>query len=320
VRKLKQRAAERRRISEAASVRSAFQFVLQGAAAATLGLVLWAGSGPVAYAQNPAPSKHALPPPGTIFAHLQQLQPALLRSEATGLLPRRKGETSIYAIGVAGWATLDVFTKELDGGLTTIGKVLPIKDRTLRLINNAETAAHVPLATQHNFEVAVHDVASLMDKQNDILILFLTSHGDRNGVALQLPDRIVDLTPKEVATTFKREGIKNRVVIVSACFSGIFVPPLQNPDTIIMTAADSTHTSFGCAPERDWTYFGDAFFHQALQPGADFQNAFDHARILIHGWEMMDHLPPSNPQASFGAALVTKLAPFFASAPQRAAQ
>jgi hypothetical protein len=301
-------------------VRSAFDFVLRATKAMALGLALLGGSGPVVRAQNPAPGKHALPSPRTIFAHLKQLQPALLRSEATGLLQHRKGETDIYAIGVAGWATLDVFAKELDGGLTTIDKVLPIKDRTLRLINNAETAAHVPLATQRNFEVAVHDVASVMDKQNDVLVLFLTSHGDRNGVALQLPDRIVDLTPMEVATTLKREGIKNRVVIVSACFSGIFVPPLQNPDTIVLTAADSTHTSFGCAPERDWTYFGDAFFHQALQPGADFQNAFDHARILIRGWEMMDHLPSSNPQASFGAALVAKLAPFFASAPQRAAQ
>ena len=130
-------------------------------------------------------------------------------------------------------------------------------------------------------------------------------------MALQLPDRTIDLTPKEVAETLDHEGIKNRVVIVSACFSGIFVPPLQNDNTIVMTAADANHTSFGCAPERDWTYFGDAFFRQSLQPGTDFQQAFDHARALIEGWELMDRAPPSNPQGSFGPALVAKLAPFF---------
>jgi hypothetical protein len=104
-------------------------------------------------------------------------------------------------------------------------------------------------------------------------------------------------------------------VIVSACFSGIFLPPLANDNTIVMTAADGEHTSFGCAPERDWTYFGDAFLRQSLQPGTDFEQAFAHARTLIQGWEMMDHAPPSNPQAHFGPALVAKLAPFFAAPP-----
>jgi hypothetical protein len=80
-------------------------------------------------------------------------------------------------------------------------------------------------------------------------------------------------------------------------------------------AADAHHSSFGCAPERDWTYFGDAFFRQSLRPGADFESAFDHARVLIHRWEMMDGAVPSNPQARFGRGLVGKLARFFATNP-----
>ncbi len=247
-------------------------------------------------------------------ARLARLQPDLLRSEVSGLLPHQKGETDIYAIGIAGWATLDVFAKELDGALTAIGKVLPIEDRTIRLINHPDTVDRVPLATVDNFQNAVHDVGKLMDKENDILLVFMTSHGDRKGVALQLPNRIVDLTPKDVATALDREGIKSRIVIVSACYSGIFVPPLENADTIVLTAADANHTSFGCAPERDWTFFGDAFFHQSLKPGTDFQHAFDHARVLIKGWELMDRIPPSNPQAYFGPALTAKLAPLLRSA------
>ena len=248
------------------------------------------------------------------LARLEQRQPALLQAEAAVLAPHRKGETNIYAIGIAGWATLDVFAKEVDGGLTAIGRILPIKDRMIRLINHPATVAYVPLATLRNFRDAVHDVGKVMDKENDVLVLFMTSHGNRQGVALQLPNRTIDLTPQDVAAAFKREGIKNRVVIVSACFSGIFVPPLQNANTIVLTAADATHTSFGCAPERDWTYFGDAFFRQALLPGADFQSAFKRARILIEGWELMDQATPSNPQGFFGSALVAKLAPFFQSA------
>ncbi|MGA8612758.1 MAG: C13 family peptidase [Xanthobacteraceae bacterium] len=250
------------------------------------------------------------------LAHVTQAQAALLQAEVARLAPSRKGGTAIYALGIAGWASLDVFAKEIDGGLASIARTLPIKDRTLRLINNPATLATVPLASLHNFNAAVHAVGNVMNKDDDVLVLLMTSHGDRKGFALQLPDQApIDLTPKQVAETLDHEGIKYRVVIVSACFSGIFLPPLANDDTIVVTAADDEHTSFGCAPERDWTYFGDAFLRQSLQPGTDFEQAFARARTLIQGWELMDHAPPSNPQAHFGPALVAKLAPFFAAPP-----
>jgi Peptidase C13 family len=264
---------------------------------------------------NVAAAQPAPQVPKEILARIAQVQPKLLQAEIAQLAPPRAGKTDIYAIGVAGWAGLDVFVKEVDGGLAAIGRVLPTKNRTLRLINHYTTLKSIPLATPHNFAAAVHAVAHVMDKDQDVLVLFLTSHGDRKGVALQLPDQTIDLTPQQVAATLDGEGIKNRVVIVSACFSGIFVPPLRNDNTIIITAADANNTSFGCAPERDWTYFGDAFFRQALLPGTDFQTAFAHASVLIEGWELMDRARPSNPQGYFGRALVAKLAPLLAAAP-----
>ena len=242
-------------------------------------------------------------------------QPALVKAEVSRIAPQRKGVIDVYVIGIAGWADQDVFIKELDGALASLGNVLPIEHHTLRLINNRATSATVPLATPRNFVAAVRAIAEIMDKNEDVLVLLMTSHGSRTGFALDLPDNeIGELTPQLVASTLHAQGIKNRVVIVSACYAGIFLPPLANENTIVMTAADAKSPSFGCAPERDWTYFGDAFFHQALVRGTDFQNAFDHARVLIHGWELMDHLPPSHPQGAFGAALVAKLKPFFASA------
>lgn len=253
------------------------------------------------------------------IARLKKAQPALLKAELARLAPPRKGATDVYALGIAGWADQDVFGKELDGGLQALAGALPIKDRTVRLINGRDTLGSIPVADLENFKAAVAGIGSIMDKDNDVLVLFMTSHGEKTGFALELPGAIADLTPQQVAATLDGAEIKNRVVIVSACYSGIFVPPLANADTIVMTASDANNTSFGCAPERDWTYFGDAFFRQSLQPGTDFEAAFDHARILIQGWELMDHAPASNPQGSFGPALVSKLAPFFAAA-QTAAQ
>jgi hypothetical protein len=249
------------------------------------------------------------------LAKIEKAQSALLQAQIAHLAPQRKGVTDIYALGIAGWADQDVFIKELDGGLESISSVLPIKDRTIRLINNRDTLGTVPLANLQNFTAAIHAIGDVMDKDEDVLILLMTSHGSDHGFMLQLPGATTELTPQEIASTLDGAGIKNRVVIVSACYAGIFLPPLANDTTIVMTAADAKNTSFGCAPERDWTYFGDAFFRQSLHPGTDFENAFDHARILIQGWELMDRVQPSNPQAHFGPALVGKLAPLLAAGP-----
>jgi hypothetical protein len=243
---------------------------------------------------------------------IDKAQGALLQAEIARLAPQRKGVSDIYALGVAGWAEQDVFIKELDGGLAAMARVLPIKDRTVRLINNRETLDTIPLANLRNFAAAVHAIGGVMDKNEDVLVLLMTSHGSKQGFMLQLPGATAELTPQQVASVLNGEGIKNRVVIVSACYAGIFLPGLANDTTIVITAADAQNTSFGCAAERDWTYFGDAFFRQSLLPGSDFQNAFEHARALIQGWELMDNAPPSNPQAHFGPAVVAKLGKLFA--------
>ncbi len=254
--------------------------------------------------------RNAHPAAGT--ARLQNLQPALLQAAFAHLAPQTKGSTDVYAIGIAGWSDQDVFVKEVDGAFGALARSLPIRDRALRLINNSQTVETTPLASRRNFAAAVHAVAQAMDKDEDVLILVMTSHGGPSGVALQLPGGgSAVLSAQEVRTSLDGEGIKNRVVIVSACYGGVFVQPLANDNTIILTAADAHSTSFGCAPGRDWTYFGDALFKQSLRPGTDFKHAFDHARILIRSWEMMDRLPPSNPQGHFGPALVEKLDPVF---------
>ena len=177
------------------------------------------------------------------IARIEKAQPALLQAEVARLAPPRKGVTDFYALGIAGWADQGVFVKELDGGLQAIASVLPIKDRTVRLINRRDTLETVPLADLQNFQAAVHAIGDVMDKDNDVLVLFMTSHGEKTGFALELPGAMAELTPQQVAATLDGDGIKNRVVIVSACYSGIFVPPLQERQ-------HHRHDGFGCARTR----------------------------------------------------------------------
>jgi hypothetical protein len=236
-------------------------------------------------------------------------QPALMDAAIEGLKPQERGQTDVYAIGIAGYAEQDVFIKELDGALAAFAKVLPVRERTLRLVNHVDTAKHTPAAIRANFAAAVRAIARKMDRDEDVLLLFMTSHGSQDGVALELPGLVnADLAPEDVAAVLDNEGIRNRIVIVSACYAGVFVKPLANDNTIVLTAADEKSTSFGCSNEREWTYFGDALFNHGLRPDASLEQAFADAKTKIGEWEARDGLPPSNPQAHFGPELTAKLA------------
>lgn len=278
----------------------ASSLLVPGAQSAALGASWWEYA-PAQYAQGQSARADR--------ARIDEIQPSLLQADLARLAPRAPGATNVYAIGVAGYADQDVFIREVDGGLASLAAVLPIKDRAVRLINHRATEESVAAASRANLAAAIRGVGSAMDKNEDVLVLFMTSHGTRKSFVLQFPGRNDELTPRELAALLDGEKIRNRVVIISACYSGIFVKPLVNANTIVLTAADARNTSFGCSTEREWTYFGDALFAQSLRPGLDFKAAFDRARFLIDGWEAMDRAPPSHPQGHFGAALVKKLEP-----------
>jgi hypothetical protein len=250
-------------------------------------------------------------------ARVELAQPALMDEAIARLAPQTRGETDVYTIGIAGWAEQDVFIKELDGALAVVGKVLRIRDRTLRLVNHIDSVERTPVALRANFAAAVRAVARVMDRDEDVLLLFMTSHGSPDGIALRLPGLIsTGLAPEDVAAVLDREGIKNRIVVVSACYSGVFIKPLANDNTIVITAADEKSTSFGCSNEREWTYFGDAFFNHNLRPGVSIEEAFLDAKVTIGQWEAAEGLTPLNPQGHFGPALMAKLARVYGSSRQ----
>lgn len=253
------------------------------------------------------------PPPRRVDREQVELaQPVLLENQIAALAPHAPGRTNLYAVGMAGWSEQNVFVKELDGGLKSLSAVLPLDGHVIRLVNNVDTAGNTPIASLQNFATAVHAIAQAMDRERDVLLLFMTSHGSRNGVGLLLTGELyADLSPRDVAMILDSEGIANRIVIVSACYSGVFLKPLANENSIVLTAADTDHPSFGCSDERGWTYFGDAFFNRSLIPGEDLQQAFIDAKKTVGEWEADYGLTPSNPQGFFGQALTSKLVPLY---------
>jgi hypothetical protein len=121
---------------------------------------------------------------------------------------------------------------------------------------------------------AIQSAAAKMDRDRDLLVLILTSHGSPAGIAVQAGRRVEILSPSALAGLLDGAGARHRIVIISACYSGVFLCPLANDDTLVITAADSEHSSFGCQDKVKWTYFGDAFFNTALRRdgGGQFEN------------------------------------------------
>lgn len=228
-------------------------------------------------------------------------QPRLLDEVMAHVLPTEKSEPSTYFVGFAGWAEQNVFIREVAQARDIADERLGTSGRSVLLVNHPTAIDEVPLATVTNLETVLRRLGRIMAPQKDTLILFLTSHGIENLFAVQFPGFPLNhLTPQRLAQALDRSGIENRIVIISACHSGSFIPALSRPKTLVLTAARADRTSFGCENENDWTFFGNALFNHGLRKTTSFKDAFASAKILISQWEAKEKFTPSEPQISMG--------------------
>ena len=156
-------------------------------------------------------------------------------------------------------------------------------------------------ATIEALAMSLQAATNGMDAENDVLFLILTSHGSRDGLAVKAGRLTQTLTPSNLADMLGRTSVRHKVVVISACYSGVFIPRLANPDVLVITAADAYHPSFGCQDKAKWTYFGDAFFNVALRQAKSLKDAFVVARALVRKRELREHFEPSNPLMAGGA-------------------
>ena len=207
-------------------------------------------------------------------------QPDLLRRELDALKPGVAGAEQMYFVGVAGDADEDVFLKEI----TVISRLFEDRfgtaGRSVSLVNNRGTPLNTPIATVTSLQKTLMQVGTVMNRDEDVLFLYLTSHGSSDHeLSLSFwPLQLRDLDPPALRQMLDVSGIRWRVIVVSACYSGGFIDALKDERTLIVTAADATHTSFGCGAESDFTYFGKAYFDQALRQTQSFTEAYEMAR------------------------------------------
>jgi hypothetical protein len=258
----------------------------------------------IADAGYEVPSRPDLDVERTFYA-----QPDLVDRAAGALAPERPGTTDLYFLGFAGYASQNVFRSEVEKVTALFDARFDTKGRSLMLINSAATTERTPIASASNLERAMSLMAGRMNRDEDILFLFLTSHGSPGRFAIEFwPMQLNSLSAEDLDRMLDASGIKWRIIVVSACYSGSFIAPLQDDNTLILTAAAADRTSFGCSNENEYTYFGDAYFNDALQSETSFVSAFDQAAKSIAERERAEGLTPSQPQIHVGSAIRTKLA------------
>jgi len=185
-----------------------------------------------------------------------------------------------------------------------------MEGRSLSLINDARDLERAPLASVSGLRYALRGLAARMNLDRDVLFLAISSHGSRDpAIAVENSDLPLDeLTDEDLAAALSESNIKWRVIIISACYAGGFIDSLKDPRTIVITAAAADRTSFGCSNDADLTYFGEAFYRDALPEARSLREAFDKARAAIAMRERRERVDASRPQAYFGAELEAKLA------------
>lgn len=236
-------------------------------------------------------------------------QARLLDDELAALSPGRPGVTDLYFVGFAGDASQDVFLKELSAARQLFTERFGTSGRSVLLVNNPQSASTLPFASASNLERTLSRVGQVMNRDEDVLFLYVSSHGSRDHEldVNNPPLELRALTPELLRSLLKKSGIKYKVAVVSACFSGGFIEPLQDGGSLLITASDATRESFGCGFGEDFTWFGQAFIGDALKRTFSFTDAFEKTRETIRKWEEERGETPSNPQIWAGKEIWPRL-------------
>jgi hypothetical protein len=233
--------------------------------------------------------------PRAMLAERRRLDAAL-----AALQPQRRGTVDAYVVAVA----LDsdpVFAREAREAGRVLTRRYSADGRTITLAGPDGRSGGLPKGSLTALTLVLARIAELMDPAEDVLVLYSTSHGAQVGLAYHDGDSGYGiLAPSRLGSVLGELGIRRRIVILSACYSGVFVPFLRSPDTVLVTAASAERTSFGCQAENDWTFFGDALVNNALRKPQPLAAATVEASRAIAGWESTYGLQPSQPQVVIG--------------------
>lgn len=236
-------------------------------------------------------------------------QPGLLLDALDHVTPGRPGTTELFHIAMGAYGGQDVFVREARAAHELLNQRFGARGHGVLLANHASAALDLPFANMTNLRDTLATMAERMNRDEDVLFLYITTHGSpEHTLAVDLwPYQFDPIDGPTLRAALDEAGIRYRVLVLSACYSGGLVAALQGPDTAVFTGAAADRSSFGCENGRDWTYFGEAFYTQGLARTRHLEQAFELARASVTQREIAQGQQPSLPQASVGAGVRAKL-------------
>ncbi|AWM94504.1 peptidase C13 [Pseudomonas sp. 31-12] len=219
-----------------------------------------------------------------------------LLDDALTNVPASTPAVELYTLTVGGDGKQSVFLRESD----YVSNMLTSRFGAfgqIRLVNHRDHLVDRPMATRENLRRAALTLAERSGPE-DLIFIYLTSHGSsEHELVLDQPRmELADLPADELAAVLAPLKNRDKIIVISSCYSGGFIPALKDERTLIMTASRADRVSFGCSEEANFTYFGDALFAQALNQTDDLEQAFKLAKATVAERELADGFEASEPQ------------------------
>ena len=236
-------------------------------------------------------------------------QGQLIERALAGVTAGVPGKRELYFVGFAPDSSQDVFVREMRFVRRLFDERFGTAGRSVALASSQDALEEFPIASVTNLGRALARVAGQMNRDEDLLFLYLSAHGmrDHRLSAVQPPLELAPLTPTALARMLQDAGIRWRVIVVSACYSGGYIEPLRDENTVVITASAPDRVSFGCEAGREFTYFGEAFFRDALAQTRSLAQAFELAKAAVAKQEAAEKLDASLPQMWVGSAIAPRL-------------
>ena len=219
-----------------------------------------------------------------------------LLDDALSNVPASTPMVELYTLTLGGDGKQSVFLRESDYVSNMLSSRFGAFGQ-IRLVNHRDHLVDRPMATRENLRRAAMPLAERSGPE-DLIFIYLTSHGSsEHELVLDQPRmELADLPADELAAVLTPLKNRDKIVVISSCYSGGFIPALKDERTLIMTASRADRVSFGCSEEANFTYFGDALFAQALNQTDDLEHAFKLAKATVAERELADGFEASEPQ------------------------
>ena len=250
---------------------------------------------------------YGYPNPGS--EAVMEVQKVLLDEALAGLDEARPGVTDLYFIAFAAGES-DALRSDVLSAVEVMDERWATDGRSVALVNHRGSVLEQPMATMSNLRETLAELQEVLDPNEDVVMLYVAGKGAPGGsVEVALPPfALAPLTPPGVRRMLDDAGVRWRIIVVTACYSGAWLEALAGDTTLVMTATDAQSAGAGCTLGSDGTAFGKALFGGGMTEADTVDGAFELARKLVAGEAARaGEAAAGAPQMVIGPAMAGKL-------------